>query len=321
MAAGVADLLFRFDLELASGVVDVGDGCELRDQFGVVGDADLAVGEALSETVEHLGSEVEEIFGVLGFVSAVDADDFDVADLVGSVEFPDAVDDSGAETDLVDVDDAGAVSAGGFEGFAGGVHEVGLTVVGEFDYRVASPDDRDGLVVAESGNVETHFCFMLVDVFEELVDGVFDVLEWYEGVVGFVGELSEDSDLVGCGGFAFEFEDAFHPLPRGAPADVAGVAGFEVVLDVWRVGRRDVDRLPELAVFVEGVVEGTGERRRVSDHEDLGVARGHQSEDRLEDEFPDAGCFVDDDEDVFVVEALEAFGGVCGESVCDTLVR
>lgn len=86
------------------------------------------------------------------------------------------------------------------------------------------------------------------------------------------------------------------------------------------VGGSDVDCFPVLAIFVEGVVEGSGEGRRVSDHEDLGVARGHQSEYGFEDELADTGCFVDDEEYVLAVEALEAFCGVGGEAVREALV-
>ena len=56
---------------------------------------------------------------------------------------------------------------------------------------------------------------MLVNVFEDSFDGIFDVLERDEGVVGFVRELTEDSDLVRGRCFAFEFEYGFGPFGRG----------------------------------------------------------------------------------------------------------
>ena len=121
-------MLFGFDLELSSGVVDVGHGCELGDEFRVVWDADLAICESLSQTVEHLGSEVEELLGFFRFVSAVHSDCLDAGDLFGISEFLYAVYDGGAESDFVDVDGFDVVLSCDFEGFAGGVHEVGLAV-------------------------------------------------------------------------------------------------------------------------------------------------------------------------------------------------
>ena len=75
-----------------------------------------------------------------------------------------------------------------------------------------------------------------------------------------------------------------------------------------------------LSVFVECVVEGSGEAGGIADHEHLGVFGGEGSENCVEDELADAGCFVDDDEDVLAVETLESLGGVGGESVCEAFV-
>ena len=61
----------------------------------------------------------------------------------------------------------------------------------------ALADDSDGLIVAESSDVDSHHG--LVVVVEAFVDCGFDEPECDESVVGFVGEFAENSDLVGGG--------------------------------------------------------------------------------------------------------------------------
>ena len=82
----------------------------------------------------------------------------------------------------------------------------------------------------------------------------------------------------------------------------------------------DVYGFPVLSVFVECVVEGSGEAGGVSDHQHSRVVGGHRADDGVEDELSYAGSFVDDDENVLVVESLESLGGVGGESVCEPFV-
>jgi len=67
---------------------------------------------------------------------------------------------------------------------------------------------------------------------------------------------------------------------------------------------------------VERFVEGSGEGRGIADQQESGPTRGHRAFDGFIDVFVDSGCFVDYEEDVFFVEALEAFWGVGGESEC-----
>lgn len=116
------------------------------------------------------------------------------------------------------------------------------------------------------------------------------------------------------------FEDVVGPWTGSESWGVSVITGLEVEFDVWGVESGDVYGFPVLSVFVESVVEGAGEAGGISDHEHFGVVRGHGSDDGVEYELANAGSFVDDDEDVFVVESLEAFGGVGGESVCESFV-
>ena len=69
-------------------------------------------------------------------------------------------------------------------------------------------------------------------------------------------------------------------------------------------------------VLVERFVERSGNGRGIADQQQSGPTRGHRAFDGFEYVFVDSGCFVDHKEDVFFVEALEAFGGVGGESHC-----
>ena len=236
---------------------------------------------------------------------AVDADGLEVGDLAVSSELVDAVDDASAHAYVVGVDGLDAVGSCDVDGSADGVHEVGLAVCGEFDDLRSPSYDGDGLVVSEACDVESHDRLVVVSVLELAVDRLLDEFEGYEGVVGCVGELSEDAHLVCRGCFAVLGEDVVGPYAGSEAGDVAEIVGFEVVLDVGCVVCRDVDGLPVSAVLVECVVEGSGEACGVSDHEHLCVAGGHGADDGVEDELSDAGCFVDDEEDVFAVEALE----------------
>ena len=78
---------------------------------------------------------------------------------------------------------------------------------------------------------------------------------------------------------------------------------------------------PVASVFVERVVEGSGHGGGVADHQHLGVGGGHRAHDGVVDEVVDSGGFIDDNEDVFVVESLESFGSVGGETECEAPVR
>ena len=66
--------------------------------------------------------------------------------------------------------------------------------------------------------------------------------------------------------------------------------------------------------FVEGAAEGAGIAGGVADEEELAVAGGHYGVDGFVNGFGDAFGFVDDDEHVWGVEALELVGFVGGEA-------
>ena len=166
----------------------------MGDEFGVVGDADVAIAESLLESFEHLGSEIEVPVGVVGFGAAVDAVSFD------GVEFICAVDDGAADPDFVDDHGFDVVAARDVEDSTGGLHEVGSSECGHFENFGPAANDGDGLVVSEACDVDAHDGFLFVGNSDVPIDGGFDESESDEGVVGFVGELAEDSDLV-CGGF------------------------------------------------------------------------------------------------------------------------
>ena len=268
----------------------------------------------------HLGAEVREFFGFVGLCGAVDSDGLQVSDLAVVFELVDAVGDSSAETDVVDEYGFDTVGLCDLDGSAGGVHEVGFSMGDEVDDFGSASHDGDGLVVSESCDVESHDGFFVASVVECPSDGLLDRFEGYQSVVSGVGELSEHSDLI-CGrGVAVLVEDVVGPWSGGESRGVSGFSGLEIEFDVRGVECGDVNGFPVLPVFVECVVEGAGEACGVSDHEHLRVVGCHRPDDGVEDELPDAGCFVDDDENVFVVEALESFGGVGGESVGESFV-
>ena len=70
----------------------------------------------------------------------------------------------------------------------------------------------DGLVVTESGDVDSHDDWVLIDAVDLTVYGGFDVYQRYQGVWCVGWELSEDSDLV-CRRFGSPvFSDVFGPF-------------------------------------------------------------------------------------------------------------
>ena len=98
------------------------------------------------------------------------------------------------------------------------------------------------------------------------------------------------------------------PLPKEGELVVGGWT------KVWGVECRDVDCFVLRPILVECPVKGSGKGRGIADQQQSGPTRGHRAFDGFEDVFVDSRCFVDYEEDVFFVEALEAFGGVGGES-------
>ena len=58
---------------MAAGCVFDSDGSELADEVVVVGDDDCSFFKSCSEVVVEFGAEVEEVFGVGGFVADVNA--------------------------------------------------------------------------------------------------------------------------------------------------------------------------------------------------------------------------------------------------------
>ena len=68
------------------------------------------------------------------------------------------------------------------------------------------------------------------------------------------------------------------------------------------------------ALFVEGAVEGAGGGGGITDEEEFHVVGGHHGFDALVDGFGDAFGFVNDDQDIFAVEALESVEAGGGEA-------
>ena len=123
------------------------------------------------------------------------------------------------------------------------------------------------------------------------------------------GELAEDAGLVEGVVVAPELLALLDPLLGGEAGD-AGLAGEEV----GGVEGGHGDGFVDLLFLVEGAAEGAGCGGGVADEEELGVGGGHDGFDGFVDGFGDAFGFVDDEEDVGGVEALELVGGVGGEA-------
>ena len=165
-----SDLWFGFDFELAFGVVSECEGSQLRNQFGVVGDGDFAIGEAFTQLVEDLGAHVDVFLGFVGVVSAAE-----IFRVVHTFPFQ-IFEDTGAVSDRVDEEVAHVVFLGGGDDAADGSGEIGSTDLLEVEDSLSLADDDYGFVVAEPGDVDSHDWFFVRLVFGLAFDGGFDVV-------------------------------------------------------------------------------------------------------------------------------------------------
>src|SRR5579862_469069 len=151
-------------------------------------------------------------------------------------------------------------------------------------------DDR--LIIAEAGDVDAECEPTLCRRLDPPDRGVLDQGEPDDRVLGLRGEVAADAHLIEWRRLTPLPALFLDPLPRGE-------AGNHVtaLLRVPRLLTADVDDMPELALRPEGVEEGAARARGVAEQDEARAA-GAIALDRLEDLVRDAGCLVQDEEQV-----------------------